>query len=1119
MPDNTKKISELTSITAAGISSGDLFAVTDISNSTSSKITFGNVTDAVLSDANIESKATNIITKLNAVNSSTPSLSNSLNAGGLYYNGSYRDGTYFLEYANFNNTPTIPTDLTGFANSGNFISFDTVQNKILVTGTGSTSITPNTDHLEEGISNLYYTDTRADSRVTAKFAGLFNQFSDTFDGGVVIDSLVDVSGVFQGVVNDLSSVIRVSDATLSNNFSVGQNLRIYGASDSTTAIVGNPTPTLTVQGQAGFSEDLAGNTANNKTLAYKFAYFDLKDGRIGALGSASTKVIRYTADGGSTYTDPLPRFNTDNFIKFTGMTAGTNQGIVVYRSIDGGTFKLLAVLGPKNFDGGLWQDYHLFDYTSWGGKNSTDNTYSAITHFPLTEHSVAQRGWMDVSIKSIDVRSSYFDITLGDSATDTTTQVYCNASPHAVQIAHNDTSKINESIQSRSSSGNKSITLNGKTYVASHLSVPDNFGIVGTANITKIKKLPWSQMNGDNQDNSLIKSQTITNSTTISIYGVDFDGSLTSQCLVNDGTDKSLNYILDFGTSPNDLLLDRCRVLNVIGGGIYANSPKNLRISTSEIRNSGVSDVNVFSPLYASDGLSTIVTSSRFENYTDSVDLSVTTEGMAANNIVKACGSGLLIAGSTFMVSSPNVLIGAANEFLSSPDILNTEYDSINIPLDRFIDAGDYTSSSHAYQENGEAFDLTKTSISTVDGELVYRLNLIQQLSNGSTLPYAVDAGPNVVDIQTGPLMSFVSGNVNTGTNRITITDHTIPNGSRIRLATGSNALGSSTDGDYFAKVIGNEVELYDSYTAPSTFASQQGLSSQGSGTLQIVPAPSIPLVLNKRYIIKNVGTSMNWTSIGAKIGMVGEYFKYNGTAVTGTNGIVSAEDFVGLNNQVSPIITDVSKTPEEKALGQFQFKLTDINKALLYTGAFSPSQLQQKYDAKVGTAGYPTGSKHLGVAWSASYRYFASVGTIASGEWYVYKAGASPTTVTGGITLNDTSLKNSPQYRMVVNNPINITQGMEIELNAHSGFIISGGNVSGNPIYAQITDIQTITGQPTKKNVFLTFYNLLGDASSPAADGDGEAALAAGNLVKGTNGTGTINTVDDFVIAQGLIK
>jgi hypothetical protein len=136
-----------------------------------------------------------------------------------------------------------------------------------------------------------------------------------------------------------------------------------------------------------------------------------------------------------------------------------------------------------------------------------------------------------------------------------------------------------------------------------------------------------------------------------------------------------------------------------------------LKINTSELVNSGLSDRNSYSPLIADAGQTTMVTGNRFENFSTHVDLSVTNKGVFANNIVNNCGdelgSGVFIYGSVFFLSSPNVLIGPAGEFLPTPDTLNSEYDLINIDLyQAAISKSDYQSFKHVYQENGAVYPL-----------------------------------------------------------------------------------------------------------------------------------------------------------------------------------------------------------------------------------------------------------------------------------------------------------------------------------------------------------------------------------------------------------------------------
>lgn len=85
---------------------------------------------------------------------------------------------------------------------------------------------------------------------------------------------------------------------------------------------------------------------------------------------------------------------------------------------------------------------------------------------------------------------------------------------------------------------------------------------------------------------------------------------------------------------------------------------------------------------------------------------------------------------------------------------------------------------------------------------------------------------------------SFVAGDVTTGTNTITIAGHGIPNGSKVVLSGATtNSLGSNTDGVHFAKVVGDAIQFFATFTAPSTFGSAVGISAASAGTIQIIPS------------------------------------------------------------------------------------------------------------------------------------------------------------------------------------------------------------------------------------------------------------------------------------------
>ena len=86
----------------------------------------------------------------------------------------------------------------------------------------------------------------------------------------------------------------------------------------------------------------------------------------------------------------------------TSVHVPAGKGIAVYRQQgETGDWKLTAVLGRKEVEAGEWIDFYTFDYTTWSGKDSADNTYTSVTHFPLTAPASAVRGWVDKTITAV----------------------------------------------------------------------------------------------------------------------------------------------------------------------------------------------------------------------------------------------------------------------------------------------------------------------------------------------------------------------------------------------------------------------------------------------------------------------------------------------------------------------------------------------------------------------------------------------------------------------------------------------------------------------------------------------------------------------------------------------
>ena len=102
-----------------------------------------------------------------------------------------------------------------------------------------------------------------------------------------------------------------------------------------------------------------------------------------------------------------------------------------------------------------------------------------------------------------------------------------------------------------------------------------------------------------------------------------------------------------------------------------------------------------------------------FENYPGALDVSVTTVVATGGNIIRNCGSGIDAYATGKITTQNNVILGPSDEFIASPDIYDTDFDSINIT----IKSGEtFNGPELLYIENGEGFDLSSSNVSITAG-------------------------------------------------------------------------------------------------------------------------------------------------------------------------------------------------------------------------------------------------------------------------------------------------------------------------------------------------------------------------------------------------------------------
>ena len=1158
----TKKFSELPPI--AFLTSGDTFAVVDEAGQlVSKKVTAEKVSDFVFSDSVIGTSQyqNSIINAINAkgnpTNDGVTFSKNGLMASKVFFGGTYQDFDEVFKYTTLPGAPDAVTRNDKIENNMQFAGVELVNgvNKLRVRNIPipaqegvaqpiDAPFTITTDMIEQGQVNEYFTADSVSTRIEESFEGLFNKYSTSFDGGNIKNSVIDIQGTFNIITNNTPGAPKRSRSinvvgqdslfTAPGNenpiVKPGDTIRVYGGDLDNEEIT--TTPTLTVTKNAVQLPDPQGQEPS-VTFQYKVARFNLKTGAVGPRSNTDSgqNSVTFTAPGASDVQDVYNAFNEDKFISLNIGTANADQGVLLYRRVGTGNFKLIGVLGPKDYST-VYKDYYLFDYTSWSGKDPTDNSYLAetLTHFKASidgtvapaDDAITLRGWADVTIASEGIKSSStgagFDVLIDEQQT-----LFVN-SDGACSFAHNNTIDIQDAINQKIDIGNQSLTLNAKTYNVSNIAVPSNFAITGVPGLTTLKKLPWSgyrSLTSSNKDSSILRSTTNLAPTTITLSGVNFDGTHTNQYLLDDaqGTDEDTNVLVNLGVGSVDLILENCKLTNMIGGGVYASSPSNLKVSNCEISNGGITDrYQTFSPLTADGGQNTMITNNVFRNFTSPIDCTVTRDGsIVANNVIKNCGSGLDIFGSTFFISSPNVLVGPANESLQSPDVLNSDFDSVNILRSQIRSesdgpAGVFLSDPFVYQENGDVFDLTQDSVAST-GNIVYRTKLIR---------------------------GYFQNNIGDGT-----------------------VIEIQSEEEYGNKIGPEQLDANAKPTVTYTDVNNPTVASQSSY-----------LVPGQVYEIKEVGNT-DWTKVGAPINKVGVRFTYN---TSGNQKLVQKENDIANGNDRNALSTSVSTTgyvtrkqfegyttdggtklneiiltnytgnsninPET---GGFQFSIVDsdsvrgthntLTNLTDSSGSYTRGALASLYHSRKkanlldATAGkiHPHNSYHVGVAWTANYRHNVKVADIANyGEWgtvgaYLANgldgAGGSARNVyltntansapgPGGVDMN--AYRYFRDFTCQVNNLNHIDDSGNYYVSINNHPATFGDNLFTE--YGLVTDIDKTT---TPNTITVRFFGTKYFDNNSGTDNDAPANQTAPQ----TGVLGTINMIDDFVLAKGIIK
>ena len=573
----------------------------------------------------------------------------------------------------------------------------------------------------------------------------------TVDGGVKISGDLEVGGdiifnpdLSQSTIDTwtqpgeaLTNTLIIDEAVNISNYKIGKTLRILGVSTDSTVESGagaiiQSVEKIGLQDIIVTSEDPAEITdpALYTSVLYKIAEMDFATGKISpSTTESSVNIITTDFKLNPSESENIIGFNLNNNIKLTFSRTNENKAILIYRKITGveTDFNLLSVLGPKDLTTSTqditWIDFYDYDLNPWSNKTDKNsyNELSGILHVPIIAPTTASYGWDYAKITAV----SGSTVTLDKN-------FYHNDS---ITTIIDDTEELQDLINTRAANGLNYIDIDNRTHYVSGLSIPTGFSITGKGRESRLIKQYWST-NLVQNDNHIIKPQIISGEDSlfnnISIEKIRFEGNLLNQYLLQDNINTAVHRNYAIYLYGSNVIIEDIVLSNVVGGGLFLYNTFNEQIVTEKvtIKDSIIENgcasyrYDTYSPVSGREIRNSKVLSTTMKNFPAAADFTATDKSLIITNIIDNCGSGLLTYGSVNTIYNPNILLGpSGSEFLPVADMLNTEYDSVNILIEKDIDFNSYKG---LYQENGRIFDLTANNIEVV--------GVINQLNKTSTL-------------------------------------------------------------------------------------------------------------------------------------------------------------------------------------------------------------------------------------------------------------------------------------------------------------------------------------------------------------------------------------------------
>jgi len=561
--------------------------------------------------------------------------------------------------------------------------------------------------------------------------------------GVSNDPIVHVGS--GSTVGDKTRISGIATA----KFYVGEKVKVFGISTSTDGSIVSDPPSISVS--------KVGTTATVNTYYYWVAEYVYQTGKAGACKEVGSGIGHVA----------LSDFNDLNHIVLTLARNNVNHGLLIYRQQASGTgardikeSKLIGILGPKELGsasaGIQWQDYGNYDQTAWS-PNGTLNEYDEDQiHFSNVGLDAQRRGWLIDTVVSIGVSS--IDISgrglLNIGSTYGGNETSVAAGTTEVKVVHDNTSALRTAIEVTVADGGNYLNLPSGTYLTNNLVLPNGFTLKGNGKNTVLKQQYFAMDATDGAGVELkfdaattgagnfigvgteIISDGIRQTTPIdmTIQDVTIDGNSGNNIRFGEpAVENSSKSFLVYLENITSSLIKGVEIRNSPSHALHVEDSKRLSIENCSFLDGGLTDRYVFFPIYAQDSEVLRLNDSVIENFSGPVDLSASSVVSTGGNIIRNCGTGLRMYATGKITTTNNILLGPSDEFLASPDIFDSDFNSLNITIGRQTGMKGEDSPIIQYIRDGEPFDIRSTKVNLLPGSGLLSSGIGTIINEGTT--------------------------------------------------------------------------------------------------------------------------------------------------------------------------------------------------------------------------------------------------------------------------------------------------------------------------------------------------------------------------------------------------